>query len=575
MEDQLINSFDNLNVEGKNIKEGQVDLTDYKLVNKLIDLVLNKKRNILLYGPGGVGKSYLLTKNLKQEIERREQDISFTSTTGVSALAIGGSTIYRWSGIKLGKESIMTICNRIRNVKDCYKRWTQSGILVIDEISMLGVKIFEVLDLVGKNICDNDLPFGGKQLILSGDFLQLPPVCDNHSFNSEIWTDLDLRIIRMTTPKRYPDVDHFNLLMRIRVGEHTKDDIKKLYSRVTAYIDYVKNGSGKNEMIKPTRIYSLKMDVEKFNLEELSKLPGEVIVYNAVDKFITKKEVNDGKEIKNKSCDKMSGKDIMNYTEYLNSVITRQLYFKPGAQVMLTVNLSVEKGLVNGSRGIIISCEINCIVCLFKNGDVVRIYQHEYSFEEGKIKMIRYQIPLILAWSISTHKVQGASLDYAIIDIGPKVFAPGMAYVSLSRVRTLNGILICSFDPKSLVADPDVLEYEREIIELEKEQDLEYEQDRQNVPDNDRYIFKQTFISNRGRMNGRKVTIEKIPGVNRQLISFIKYDCPEVYEIMSNDEWNLLKNIDVDLEIDNDTLYAKILDVLELENENQPGSSTC
>ena len=199
------------------------------------------------------------------------------------------------------------------------------------------------------------------------------------------------------------------------------------------------------------------------------------------------------------------------------------------------------------------------------------------SIDERMCQMYDIGVPedhTFIANGIVNHNCQGCSLDFAILDLGPKVFSPGMAYVALSRVRTLDGILICSLDPKSLVADPDSLEYEREIIELEKEQDLEYEREKQNIPDEGRYVLKQTFIPNRGVMKGKKITIDKIPGVNRHLIAFIMTDCPEIYEIMDQSMWKLLKNIDNDLDVDNNTLYNRILEVLELENVDEPGSST-
>lgn len=576
---------------------------DKKIQSKFVDIVLNKKRNIFLSGAGGVGKSYLVVNILKTEADRRQKMIAITSTTGVSALAIGGTTIFRWSGIKLGKESVSTICTRIRqNNKDCYKRWRDCKILVIDEISMLGMKIFECLDRVGQNICDNDIPFGGKQLIVAGDFLQLPPVQDTFSFNSETWDALDFRIFRMTQPKRYPDVEHFHMLMRIRVAQHTKEDIKKLYSRCDAYIDYIRKGGDKKERIKPTRIYSLKKDVEQHNLEELSKLPGKTLVYNAIDKFVSKRDIkseeglpsSEGPQVK-KGVDKISGKEIMEYTEFLDTIVDRQRLLKPGAQVMLTYNLDIELGLVNGSRGVVLSCDPDSVNVFFKNGMTNRISYHLYEFEDGKVKMMRYQLPLILAWGISIHKTQGATLDYCIMDLGPSIFAPGMGYVALSRVRTLDGLLLSSFEPKKIIADPYALEFERKIIEKEKDDDYDYEQEKDWAHNEDREediqvegkrngngvnqnkegYEEEEIPLLRGVMCGETAKIEKIPGIDKNLIAFIKIDCPEIYEIMTTEMWEKLKDLDVPIHIDNESLYNTILGLLDLEceeeDENEPG----
>jgi len=572
----LTGLFDTMSIEGKK---------DIIIQSKFIDLVLNKKRNILLAGSGGVGKSFLIANILDKEVQRRNINMAITSTTGVSALSIGGTTIHRWSGIKLGKESVMTITTNIRERnKECYKRWKECIILVIDEISMLGMKTFIILDKVARNICENDLPFGGKQLIVSGDFLQLPPVQDTFSFGSEVWDELDFRVFRMTVPKRYPDIEHFNLLMRIRIAQHTKADIKKLYGRCEAYINYIRKGGDKNEKIKPTRIYSLKKDVEQYNLDELSKLPGKTITYNAIDKFATKtKKKDDGTDVK-KMVDKISSKDIMEYTEFLDTIVVRQVFLKPGAQVMLTYNLDTDLGLVNGSRGVILTCDQESVNVLFKNGLTTRIAYHLYEFDDGKVKMMRYQLPLILAWAQSCHKCQGATLDYVIMDLGASIFAPGMVYVMLSRVRTLDGLLISSFEPKKIIADPDALEFEKTIIEIEENQDREYERDG-GVPLIEGLVgkgglakesiqVKEEVLILRGEMCGETVTVDRIPGVDKHVVAFLMVDCPEIYEIMDPTMWSKLKGFTIQTKVNNDNLYNKLLELLGLELENETERET-
>ena len=434
-----------------------------ELEKEIIHQVFNKKRNIYLSGPGGCGKSYLSVNVIKKYANETKTNIALTSTTGVSALSIGATTIHRWSGIKLGKEAFIVIVTNIRKNKECFKRWCDTKILIIDEVSMLGLKTFELLDKVGRNIRENDSPFGGLTLVLSGDFLQLPPVQDDFVFESELWDEMNIKYFRLKEPKRYPDINHFNMLQRIRLGKQTQDDIKALKKRCDSYIDYIGSGSERKEEIKPTRIFSLKKDVEKHNLDELAKLTGDPIGYNSIDKFAVKK----GKKGENEKKDVLSPKEVLDYTEYLDTVIPRRLSFKAGAQVMLTYNLSVEIGLVNGSRGVIKSCEQDGINVLFKNGITTKIAYNMWEFDDGKVKMIRYQLPLMLAWAISVHKCQGASLDYAILDLGSSIFSPGMSYVSLSRVRTLSGIYLSSFVPQKLYANEKALDFEETMEALE------------------------------------------------------------------------------------------------------------
>lgn len=429
-----------------------VDFEYEKIRNNIIHSVFEQKRNIFLSGPAGTGKSYLILNYIKKIAENLKLNIVLTSTTGVSALALNATTIHRWSGIKLGKEQVMTIVKRIKEFnKPCYKNWVECDILVIDEISMLGKTTFYVLDRVGRKLRNKDVPFGGVQLIMSGDFLQLPPVQDDFVFESDIWDELNIRYFCLKTPKRYPDIDHFNMLQRIRLGKPSSEDIKKLKKRVEAYIQYIGSGRERTDEIKPTRIYSLKKDVEKYNYDELLKLPGELIYYNSIDKFIVKKT----KEEK-----KLSSKEILEYTEFLNSVVPKQVVFKPMAQVMLTYNISLDLGLVNGSRGVVKSCDKDGITILFKNGITTRIVYNKYEFEDGELLLTRFQLPLMLAWATSLHKSQGATLDCAIMDLGATIFCPGMSYVGLSRVRTLEGLLLSSFIPSKLYACDKSLDFE-------------------------------------------------------------------------------------------------------------------
>ena len=269
----------------------------YKTYPELYDAVFIHHRNVLITGAGGVGKSHSINM-IKKESNRVSRQCDITSTTGVSAHAISGTTIHRWSSIQLGDKPARTIIEKIRKNKEKVARWKASDILVIDEVSMLGAKILTLLDTVAKEIRlgrkeitmrkdDNiSIPaFGGVQVIMSADFLQLPPIDDDYAFKSSVWEDLNLFYFRMTHPYRYPDPEHFDRLMRIRLGEHTKEDVEQLLSRVKAYDEYKNNEKiGKlNNNIRPTRIYPLKKDVEYINLEELEKLDGDTIMYECED----------------------------------------------------------------------------------------------------------------------------------------------------------------------------------------------------------------------------------------------------------------------------------------------------
>jgi ATP-dependent exoDNAse (exonuclease V) alpha subunit len=203
----------------------------------------------------------------------------------------------------------------------------------------------------------------------------------------------------------------------------------------------MKEESKEENEIKPTFLYSKKVDVYSKNMEELDKNPNELLIF--------KPEV-----VSN-----------TNLTHFKN-IKDEKLYLKIGAQVMLTVNLDTDSGLVNGNRGVIIDYDSKTgITVKFLNGTyLITPYCYEYEYiiddkNESKVKYIIKQYPLILAYALSIHKVQGCTLDYAIIDIGYSVFESSMSYVALSRVRNLNGLFLKAYQPSKIFCDKDALSF--------------------------------------------------------------------------------------------------------------------
>jgi ATP-dependent DNA helicase PIF1 len=455
--------------------EGGTESDLYKTYPDLYKAIFVDRRNVLLSGPGGTGKSYTIGM-VKRETMRLNLQCDLTSTTGVSAhgLGHGASTVHRFTSIRLGDKPLNVILEWIRGAQDKKKRWTKSQILVIDEVSMLGKKILDLINTVGQEIRIGSrelrklrkaklpiLPFGGLQVIFSGDFLQLRPVNDDFSFESDVWAQLNLLVYRMSNPYRYPDPKYFDFLSRIRVGEQTEADIDALKLRVVAYEERMrKERAGElKEDIKPTRIYPLKKNVEVINLEELDKLDGDVYAYEATDLIMVRRD-KDGNPVIRPEF--INGGE---YSEYMDSIAPHEILLKPGAQVMLTKNLSVEEGLVNGARAVVLACHDERITVKFKSGLVQDIVAHPYEFEDEKVLCTRSQFPLILAWALTVHKTQGATLDSAIMDLGTTVFQAGMAYVALSRVKTLEGLYVTNLMPKMIRADETALAFERKLIE--------------------------------------------------------------------------------------------------------------
>jgi len=459
--------------------------TNTNLTNELITAI-NEKRNIFIAGGAGTGKS-TLAKLLPKVFNKI--NIQLTSTTGVTAINIGGQTIHRWAGIKLGTEPSNIIIDRIKTRnKRVYLNWTTSHILLIDEIGFLDCKKFELLDKVGQGVRKNKLPFGGLQIILTGDFLQLPPVNGEYSFVSDTWRKLNLYIHELTKPYRFDDITYFEMLSRARVGNLIDIDIKNLQKRVEEYSKYRKNKISNNS-IKPTRIYSTNKDVDAENQMELHKLKTIEYNFTAVDKYykeykqkLLKPRIteNNNEEINIELnnlliTDEDTGKTFIEIPTPLSSIeydnildetlINNKLNFKVNAQVMLTTNLDVEKGLANGSRGIITDISTNAsrgdstgiskeyIEVLFTNNTKIKIERYPYKYKDSEYLITRYQFPLILAWSSTFHKLQGKTLDYAIIDLGTSIFSPAMAYVGLSRVKNYNSLFLVNFFCEKVYSD--------------------------------------------------------------------------------------------------------------------------
>lgn len=432
-------------------------------IDNIINAVLNKQ-NILIHAPGGVGKTWLLKKIAEKCLESKKK-IGCVAPTGVAALglsikttmfAMSGSTIHSWSGIGLGDGPVEKLLEKVLKWPGSRAKWLNVDILIIDEISMLGAELLDKLDYIGKRVRRNTKPFGGIQIVMGGDFLQLPPVKEKWAFKAVIWAQLGLRPFSLYEPQRYPDINWFHLLLRVRKAQHTQEDIKFLFSRVKAYEKWRKDMENNTDaaIIKPTVLHSTRADVDFDNEIELNKLdPKSEIVFTATDIF-TPFNTHGKKEY---------------YLKTLEDAIPKSITLRVGAQVMLKANLDTEAGYVNGSRGVVVRTNEAGVMVKWMNGCTTQITPHTWTQEDKDGKMVRQQIPLILAWALTIHKSQGGTLDYAICNLGPTVFSPGQAYVALSRVRSSEGLLIESLYPKGIKADPEALSFAEDIENRENE----------------------------------------------------------------------------------------------------------
>lgn len=402
-------------------------------------------KNIFITGPGGSGKSHvinLFVNYYKNNVENLENKLYVTSSTGLSSLLINGITINQYAGIGTGEKDVDYYVKNIQKKKPVRERWKNTDVLIIDEISMINSKLFEKLDIIAQKIRKNNSPFGGIQIICSGDFLQLPPVkSTDFCFESFTWDITIEKIFYFDKIIRQNNIEFQNVLNKIRIG-NIDNDVKKVLE--TCRNRKLENKDG----IIPTLLFSKKDIVKTYNdakQQELIDNGNKTVSYNS--EYIFSSKIKE--EVK------------QDYINLINSQFNVQdnIVFSKYSQVMLNVN-NIDEGLANGSRGIIIDfSEKDNPIVQFLNGKVLEIKRKDYKLEENKDNITKKQIPLIHAWAITIHKAQGMSLEYIQTDIGKSIFEYGQAYVVLSRIKTLEGLSLIDIDYSKIKANPKVIKF--------------------------------------------------------------------------------------------------------------------
>ena len=405
--------------------------------------------NIFITGPGGSGKSALI-KYIVADAKEYNKEVQVCAMTGCAAVLLqcNAKTLHSWGGLGLAGGLNSVIANKIKNNRFKKKNWAKVDILIIDEVSMMSKKLFELINLTAQFCRKNTQFFGGIQVIFSGDFFQLPPIGSVHepettqySFESLLWNKVFPNQIKLTEIFRQTDRQYVKILNQIRVGKLTKSTVEVLTTIKNKRYDA-------NSNIIPTKLYSTKYKVDLINTREMNKLDNEEKVYKArscdpTDITLSKQQ--------QQMCSQLvltQPELIKRETEYMleNINFDKVVKLKVGAQVMCIANLDMEseKQICNGSRGIVTGFDhLNQPIVLFKNGVTKIIGIHIWQSESIPCVGVK-QIPLILAWAITIHKSQGASLDMAEIDVGSGIFECGQTYVALSRVTNLEGLYITS-----------------------------------------------------------------------------------------------------------------------------------
>lgn len=384
--------------------------------------------SVFLTGPAGAGKTFVLNQFIKLA-KAEGKHISVTATTGLAATHLGGTTVHSWSGINVYDElPPMFVENLSKGRREIIEK---TDILIIDEVSMLHDFRLDMIDAVCRMVRKKDEPFGGIQLIMSGDFFQLPPINRGDSraggfvVNSRVWQELDPAICYLVDQHRQEDEELLSILDAMRAGDLRRSHAESLLARIDVFPD-------EDETL--TELHTVNIDVDKINEAKLDLLEGDTFSYE---------QTSTGSK---------------NYVENLQrSVLAPSvLKLKKGAFVMAVKN-SPDKKYVNGSLGIVIDFEpvTDYPVVEFKNGKTVTMVPDTWESRDGDKKRASItQIPLRLAWAITVHKSQGMTLDAARIDLR-KAFVEGMGYVALSRVKNLRNLYLSGINQMALRVSED------------------------------------------------------------------------------------------------------------------------
>jgi ATP-dependent DNA helicase PIF1 len=431
--------------------------------------------NIFITGPGGTGKSAII-REIYRHAKENGREIQVCALTGCAAVLLqcNAKTIHSWAGIGQGTGSIESIVEKVASSRHRKKNWNQTEILVVDEVSMMSLKLFELLDAVGKKVRKAAWkPFGGIQVIFSGDFYQLPPVGDadeietsQFCFESAFWNVVFKREnqIPLVQIFRQSDPVYAAILNQLREGKLKRSSYEILMGRVGKSV--VDDGIVD---IQPTKLFPRRHKVEQVNQLEMAKLCGEEKVYKMKRLYDASGGGGGGsgggvgggaKKVV------ISNEDKEYEFTYLEKSVSAemQVRLKVGAQVMCIVNMETSSGvrLCNGSQGIILRFNSVGMPVVKYHGieQEVTMEYHTWASESCPGMGVS-QMPLILAWALTIHKAQGTTLELAEIDVGNDVFECGQTYVALSRVKSLSGLYLSSFNYTKILTSKKVKEYYR------------------------------------------------------------------------------------------------------------------
>ena len=404
--------------------------------------ILKSGRNVFLTGSAGAGKTYVLNQYINY-LKQHGIAVATTASTGIAATHMNGQTIHSWAGIGIKDYVSDRYLASLRDKKYFRDKMDKVKVLIIDEISMLHRNQLDAVDYVLKFFKQNDEPFGGVQVIFSGDFFQLPPIGeeweesrDKFCFMSDAWVQSKVHICYLTEQYRQTNNELNDILNEIRSGMISDRTVNLLESRIEYFPD---------EIDSKTRLYTHNMDVDRINKGQLHNIDSTTKTFEA----------------------KVAGNPALVEVLKKSVLAEENLELKIGAKVMFVRN-NFDVGFVNGTLG-------NVTGYTDKDEPIIKSLDGEFYIakpetwaiedEGGKALASFTQVPLRLAWAITIHKSQGMTLDSAFIDLS-KAFEKGQGYVALSRLRDLNSLTLHGLNQTALEIDSLAMKADRRFQEL-------------------------------------------------------------------------------------------------------------
>jgi len=400
--------------------------------------ILKSGKNVFITGSAGTGKTYLL--NLyNQYLKERRVYPTIVAPTGIAASHLGGQTIHSFFALGIRESIDEGYVEFLMEKKYLKSRFSKLKLLIIDEVSMVSPELFTSMDLVLRGFKGVDAPFGGVQVVISGDFFQLPPVSKEpkekrFAWQSPSWKALELQTCYLEEKFRQDDSRLIDVLDDIRSGDISEKTNNALETRMNANL---------SNDAKITQLYTHNADVDRINLSELNKLEAEEKLYVYESKGSAK------------NIDKI----------FKSSLVLEELRLKKGALVIFIKN-SPDGEYVNGTTGVVQSFSPidKMPIVISTEGRKIKLDLEEWSLENdsGKVTATVSQIPLRLAWAITIHKSQGMTLDSVQIDLS-KTFEVGQGYVALSRIKSIDGLSLLGLNSMALRVDPLILHIDDRI----------------------------------------------------------------------------------------------------------------